>query len=131
MDLTKTEAARRAGVSRRTWHEIEEGQRATSSAETLAQFDQVLGFPEGTLFGMTARSEHLQVESLRQRAIAMVRLMSTDELQVFVESHGAETVQALLAKLEADIAGLRREVVGTAGTRRSTPSSRANGARSA
>lgn len=112
LDLTKAEAARRAGVSRRTWHEIEDGQRATSSAETLAQIDQVLDLPEGTLFAMTSRSAHDKIEALRQQAIDLVRLMSSDELQVFVDTHGVETVQTLLARLEAQVEGLRRDVVG-------------------
>lgn len=115
LDLTKAEAARRAGVSRRTWHEIEDGLRATSSAETLAQIDQVLGFPEGTLFAMTARSAHDRVEALRAQAIEFVRLMSSDELQIFVDTHGAETVGTLLGRLEANIESLRRDVAGRAG----------------
>ena len=110
LDLTKAEAARRAGVSRRTWHEIEDGLRSTSSAETLGQIDQVLDLPEGTLFAMTARSAHDKVEALRTQAIELVRLMSSDELQVFVDTHGSETVQTLLARLDASIEGLRRDV---------------------
>jgi transcriptional regulator with XRE-family HTH domain len=125
LDLTKAEAARRAGVSRRTWHEIEDGLRATSSAETLAQMDQVLGLPEGTLFAMTARSAHDRVEALRSQAIELVRLMSSDDLQAFVDSRGADTVQTLLGKLDANIERLRREFVGR------SPSDRRHGARSA
>lgn len=122
LDLTKAEAARRAGVSRRTWHEIEDGLRATSSAETLAQIDQVLGLPDGTLFAMTSRSAHDRVEALRQQAIDVIRLMSSDELQVFVDTHGVDTVQSLLARLEAQVEGLRRDVAGRSSPRRSAAS---------
>jgi transcriptional regulator with XRE-family HTH domain len=125
LDLTKAEAARRAGVSRRTWHEIEDGLRSTSSAETLGLIDQVLGLPDGTLFAMTARSAHDKVEALRAQAIEMVRLMSSDELQTFVDCHGADTVQTLLGKLDASIESLRREFVGR------SPNDRRRGARSA
>ena len=54
-DMTKADAARAAGVSRRTWHEIEEGQRVGTTARTLACFDQALGFDEGTLWALTSR----------------------------------------------------------------------------
>lgn len=107
LDLTKAEAARRAGVSRRTWHEVEEGTRPTSSAETLSLFEQVLDIPPGTLFAMTPKSEHARVEALRARAVALVRLMSTDELELFVESHGVDTLQSMLRQLAVDVAALR------------------------
>lgn len=109
-DLTKAEAARRAGVSRRTWHEIEEGTRPASSAETLVQFDQVLGFPEGTLFAMTARSTSIRIEGLRQQAIDLVKLMSSDELETFVSSKGAQTVQSMIAGIERELIELRSQL---------------------
>lgn len=107
LDITKSDAARRAGVSRRTWHEVEEGTRATSTAVTLACFDQALQLPEGTLYAMTARSASQQVETLRHRAIELVRAMTTSELEAFVESNGAQTVRGMFEQLRADIAELR------------------------
>jgi transcriptional regulator with XRE-family HTH domain len=107
LDLTKSEAARRAGVSRRTWHEVEEGQRETSMAVTLNQFDQALQLPEGTLYAMTARSASRQAEALRARAVELVHLMTTDELEFFVESHGHQSVRDMFDQLRADIAELR------------------------
>lgn len=109
LDITKSEAARRAGVSRRTWHEVEEGLRAHSTAVTLAQFDQALQLPEGTLYAMTARSSNYQIEALRQRAIDLVRLMTTGELEAFVRSNGTRTVWDAIQQMERDIAELRGE----------------------
>lgn len=109
-DLSKSEAARRAGVSRRTWHEIEEGTRPASSAETLVLFDQVLGFPDGTLFAMTGRSANAHIEGLRQRAIDLVKLMSGDELEAFVDSNGAQTVTSMIAGVEHELAELRAQL---------------------
>lgn len=109
LDLTKSEAARRAGVSRRTWHEIEDGQRVRSSPQTLALFDQALQLPEGTLYAMTRRSADHRVETLRQRAINLVKLMSTDELNVFVDSGGHETIPQQIAQLQLEVRALRRE----------------------
>lgn len=110
LDMTKAEAARRAGVSRRTWHEVEEGTRPASSAETLALFDQVLGFDEGTLFAMTSRSTNRRIEGLRQQAIDLVKLMSSDDLELFVASRGQETVSAQLADLQHQLVALRQEL---------------------
>ena len=109
LDITKSEAARRAGVSRRTWHEVEEGQRTASTAVTLSQFDQALQLPEGTLYAMTARSTSQRTEGLRQRAAELVRAMTTEELEAFVESNGIHTVRDMFDQLRADIAELRSE----------------------
>jgi transcriptional regulator with XRE-family HTH domain len=43
LGLTKAAAARAAGVSRSTWHEIEAGRRLNILAETLHKFDRALG----------------------------------------------------------------------------------------
>lgn len=49
LGLTKSEAARLAGVSRGTWHEVETGKRANMLADTLNLFDKALGYERGTL----------------------------------------------------------------------------------
>jgi transcriptional regulator with XRE-family HTH domain len=110
LDITKSEAARRAGVSRRTWHEVEEGIRITSTAVTLAQFDQALQLLPGTLFSLTTRSVNRQAESLRQRAHDLVRAMTTDELEYFISHRGTETVPQLLRELTEEHRRLTREV---------------------
>jgi transcriptional regulator with XRE-family HTH domain len=49
LGLTKSEAARLAGVSRGTWHEVEAGRRTNMLADTLNLFDKALGWERGTL----------------------------------------------------------------------------------
>lgn len=49
LGLTKSEAARLAGVSRGTWHEVESGKRTNMLANTLNLFDKALGYERGTL----------------------------------------------------------------------------------
>lgn len=115
LDLNKADAARRAGLSRRTWHEVEEGQRTTTTVETLTQIEDVLGIEPGTLFALTGAPQIARIEQLRGRAVDIVKLMSGDELEVFVNSEGAETLRAKLlaemADLRAQIEEVRREVV--------------------
>lgn len=106
-DLSKAEAARLAGVSRRTWHEIEEGQRPTPGATTLACFEQVLGIDEGTLYAMTPASVTNRVETLRRQAIEMVKRMSADDLDVFVSSQGVDTLRSTLNEMRATLNELR------------------------
>jgi len=57
LGLTKSEAARRAGVSRGTWHEIESGRRAQMLAGTLALFDSALSLERGTLRRLSTRGQ--------------------------------------------------------------------------
>lgn len=49
LGLTKSKAARLAGVSRGTWHEVESGKRTHMLADTLNLFDKALGYERGTL----------------------------------------------------------------------------------
>src|SRR5438045_2192193 len=49
LGLTKSEAARLAGVSRGTWHAVETGQRTNMLADTLNLFDKALKLERGTL----------------------------------------------------------------------------------
>ena len=113
-DLNKADAARAAGLSRRTWHEVEEGQRTTTTVETLTQIEDVLGLEPGSLFAMTGTPQLARAEQLRSRALDIVRRMSGDELEVFVASEGAETLRAKLlaemADLRAQIEEVRRDV---------------------
>lgn len=107
--LNKSDAAVRAGISRRTWHEIEAGQRPTSTPQTLAAIDRVLGFREGTLWGMTAQAADIETQQLLDEAIEIVRQMSGDreQLEAFVRSAGRESVHARLDELERQLAALR------------------------
>jgi transcriptional regulator with XRE-family HTH domain len=109
LDMTKSEAARRASVSRRTWHEIEEGQRSTTTAETLVLFDQVLGLEEGFLLAMTAKGRNAEVEQLRRRLAELARHMTSDELRQLVErAEGRRT--ATLDEVRRDINEVREAV---------------------
>lgn len=49
LGLTKSQAARLAGVSRGTWHEVESGKRTNMLADTLNLFDKALGYERGHL----------------------------------------------------------------------------------
>jgi transcriptional regulator with XRE-family HTH domain len=108
LKLSKTDAALKARISRRTWHEIEAGTRTSSTAETLAAIDRALGFRPGTLFAMTAQAADAETESLLAEAIEIVRRMSGDraELEAFVRSEGRETVHARLDAMERQLAAL-------------------------
>lgn len=107
LDLTKSEAAQRAGVARRTWHDIEDDKR-TATELTLRQFDQALQLPEGTLWAMTAQSANQQIEALRQRAVTIVYGMTTGRLQEFVEtSGGVDSLRAELQAIRATVEELR------------------------
>lgn len=110
LDISKAEAARRAGVSRRTWHEVEEGTRSNVTQLTLSQIDQALQLEEGTLWAMTAHSGNRQIESLRQRSIDLIRKMTGDEMQVFLDSEGTGTIRSVLAGLQAELAALQAEL---------------------
>lgn len=99
LDMTQNEAAQRAGVSRRTWAEIERGTRTSSTELTLSQIDQALQIPEGTLFRMTAQSLLNRAEKLRRQAHEMVRSMGIEELEYFVSHRGVGTVAEALVEL--------------------------------
>lgn len=107
LDLTKAEAARRAGVSRRTWTEVESGARTTSSAVTLAQFDQALQLPEGTLWRLTAESALQVAQDLKRRAHAIVEAMSVEDIDYFVTRHGADTIAQRLDEMAEELRQLR------------------------
>lgn len=49
LGLTKSEAARRANVSRGTWHEVENGTRTNMMPDTLLLIDGALNWEPGTL----------------------------------------------------------------------------------
>ena len=69
LDLSRSEAARRAGLSRRTWCDVEDGVRPNAALTTLSQIEQVLQLPEGTLYAMTGHSGNRQLEKIRQKAL--------------------------------------------------------------
>jgi transcriptional regulator with XRE-family HTH domain len=100
LDITKSEAARRAGVSRRTWHEIEEGQRSMSSAETLALLDQALQQEEGTLYGMTSKPLDKRVEQLRRQAVDLISSLSLAELELAVDTMTTSSAGSIRADLD-------------------------------
>lgn len=113
LDLSKSEAASRAGVSRRTWHEIEEGQRPGPTAQTLSLFDQVLELEPGTLFAMSTKGANREIEQLRQRAAALISTLGLIELQTLVEQAedaAAGDMRLALASLRGDLDALRAEV---------------------
>jgi transcriptional regulator with XRE-family HTH domain len=105
LDLSKNEAARRAGVSRRTWHEIEEGRRLRVSELTLRQIDQILGFEEGTLWATMKPANQPSIEALRTEAIGLLRMMTAPELRDFIEDcQGTSTLRAEVAAMRAELA---------------------------
>lgn len=108
LDLTKAEAARRAGVSRRTWNEVEYGHRTTSSAVTLSQFDQALQLKEGTLFAMSADAVLVRVRALRAEMLERVRKMSAEQMESFLT--GTSTATAAVEEVVRLNAELRHDI---------------------
>lgn len=108
LGLTKVDAADIAGVSRRTWNEVEAGARAHPSPATLARMDRALGIREGTLYALSSRSRFDRIEQLRRAAAYLFRTMSTTDFAELLETHPNvhETIEALVAEAER----VRREL---------------------
>jgi transcriptional regulator with XRE-family HTH domain len=107
LDQTKADCARAAGLSRRTWHELEEGQRLTTTVETLTQIEDVLGLEPGALYRMTGEPQYAEAEALRARAWEILQRWSVDDLQHWIETEGVESFRA---SVRADIDELRRQI---------------------
>lgn len=119
--LTKSEAARRAGVSRGTWHDVESGRRSNMLADTLNLFDQALGLPRGTLRNAGRPGEPINMElehggghvieqlkhvadddALRLQLVQYVMTMPTSDLRrlaVFIGTGSAAGQEWLRAEL--------------------------------
>lgn len=108
LDLSQAEAARRAGVSRRTWAEVESGVRTTSTALTLAQFDQALQLPEGTIWRMTAAHAVNRAEHVKKQVMDLVRTMSLEEQEYLLAHRGTESIADRLDFIVKELSHLRQ-----------------------
>ena len=124
LGLTKAEAARRAGVSRGTWHEVESGKRTQTLAGTLALFDSALEYRQGTLRdkargiepGPDAEMTAPDLEAVNAEAVTS---QARQELVTFAYDADITTVMAILKFIEgglsvgadqANLAEVRREI---------------------
>jgi transcriptional regulator with XRE-family HTH domain len=107
LGLTQAEAAQRAGMNRRAWQEIEAGNRV-GPEERLQRIEEVLDLSPGILRAMQPTNESRELERLRARAVAMLRVMSTSELETFIGEYG----DSWQRQLRQEVAALRREVEG-------------------
>jgi transcriptional regulator with XRE-family HTH domain len=109
LGLSKSEAARRAGINRGTWHEVEIGTRTNIMPDTLNQIEAALEWAPGTLYtllnpqsadvvisqpdgtvtiveGKTTRVEQSPSAAIRHAIIATIAAMSDDDLPRLWES---------------------------------------------
>jgi transcriptional regulator with XRE-family HTH domain len=107
LGLTKTEAALSAHISRKTWHELEAGVRDAPHRPTLQRVEQALDMEPGTLYAMSGTAANAEVEALRQRAVRLVRIMSSDELVEVIDRFGPDATAREIAELRAEVARLR------------------------
>lgn len=103
LKLSKVAAAKRAGINRGTWHEVENGTRTNIMPETLSLIEAALEWEPGTLFklmhpqtadvvisqpdgtvtiveGRTTRVEQSPSAAMRHQLIARIAAMTDDEL---------------------------------------------------
>lgn len=86
LGLTKSEAARRAGLSRGTWHGVESGQRTNMLAGTLDLFDQALAWERGTLRSLSSGRRVAAGDQTagRRRLVELAATMTPEQVQTVV-----------------------------------------------
>jgi transcriptional regulator with XRE-family HTH domain len=103
LGLTKSEAARLAGVSRGTWHEVEAGRRSNMLANTLNLFDKALGWERGRLHELTRPLEgRPDLVATEGRHSAVDGGDERQRLASLLVSMPVERVEQLLKLLETD-----------------------------
>lgn len=104
LGLSKSAAARKAGVDRGTWHDIENGTRTNMQPVTLNQIDVALDWEVGHLRRLARPLDSPQddvEEQLRRKLIALAGSLSGDKLRQAVD-----LVDSVLAPSESSIASL-------------------------
>jgi transcriptional regulator with XRE-family HTH domain len=105
LGLSQTQAATRAGISRRAWSEIELDHRP-GAPETLAKIDVALELPEGSLLALRVQPADQGLAAIRQELVTMINTLTTREeleltkLDMIRRRHAVLTAQ--LRALEAE-----------------------------
>jgi transcriptional regulator with XRE-family HTH domain len=97
LGLSKSEAARRAGVSRTTWIDIENGRRANSNKTTLQLLEKALQLDRGALRRASVLGDPLNgavsdveaytadnATAMRRRLVHLAATLSADEVREVV-----------------------------------------------
>jgi transcriptional regulator with XRE-family HTH domain len=112
LDLNQTTAADQAGLSRRTWNEIENGHRRPK-ADTLARIEAVLVMPEGSLAALEVVQPTDELMALRRELVDMVQLLSTREelenARLDITRRRLEALQARLKQYEQEASSARQD----------------------
>lgn len=109
LGLTKSEAARRAGVSRGTWHEIEADRRAQMLAGTLALFDSALSLERGTLRRLSTRGQRPGADLLFEAEVPTTKTLiahsHTPDVEIYTTDNATawrRRLVSLAATMNAD-----------------------------
>lgn len=131
LGLTKSAAARRAGLSRETWFQLEKGQRVETRAGTLDRIDVALDWPPGTLRGLLGRGPVMtptveptptSVDQLwRNRAAAVLATLSGNQLMLVTRYAELVSLHGMLdddihTRVASDAGGVQPAVEGDPGT---------------
>lgn len=112
LDMTQTVAAQQAGLSRRTWNEIENGHRRPKP-ETVTAIETVLSMPAGTLAGLEAAQPTDELVALRRELVDMVNLLGTREelenARLDITRRRLEALQARLKQYEQEAGRARHD----------------------
>jgi transcriptional regulator with XRE-family HTH domain len=104
--LSQAAAAQKAGVSRRTWSEIELGHRRCTE-RTLAGVEMALELPPGALAELRPAPAPVDdVVPLQRRLVELIPTLSRTELQEVLK----DILRRRLAGLESEIQELDEEV---------------------
>jgi hypothetical protein len=106
LKLSKSEAARLAGVGRGTWHEVEGNIRLNVTSETLDRMDEALGWDPGTLASL-ARPLELKTQVYSEQRLAEMR-MQFFAYAVSLRGDQLADVLAFITDALSDNATLRR-----------------------
>jgi transcriptional regulator with XRE-family HTH domain len=103
LGLSQADAAKQAGISRRTWSEIELGHRS-GSKETLDAMTAVLQLPDSALeVSVVPLSADAELVALRRQVIEMVGTLTLEEakqLRISLLRMQVENLQERLASYE-------------------------------
>lgn len=108
--LTQADAAHLAGISRRTWSDVELGVRRSSDA-TLDKIDVALKQEPGTLRALSSEPSHEDLKAMHRELVDMVAKI-TDREQLrdvlkFVTQQQLDALKARLAEYDHDSVAAR------------------------
>ena len=133
LGLTKSAAARLAGVSRGTWHEVEGDKRTNMLADTLNLFDVALRWDRGTLRRISrplATSTPNDDSALRQRLATYADTLSIEQVRRIVDdinqrpTETFDLAETLRLEMRAQLAELEARLTKESAGERSRPTTR-------